>query len=445
MSEGVHRALLRLAVPACLSRFAMLGLILFTSLFVGHVGVAELAYLGIAASVQNALLAPTYGLLAGFTPAVARAHAAGRRADCRRLLTLGLALAFAIGCLLGLALFQGAALLRLLGQPDGVIEGGARCLSLFAWGMPAMAMVYSGMIMLEAMGRPRFPLLVMSFGNVINLACLFWLVDGDSGLPVAGAAAAAAATSLARWGMAAAILAGAMRALNRQGAEASPVDPTDAAPTLRQLLLLGLPIALAAGFETAGFTLLASFAGMLGAEALAGFQVAQNLYRVPFVVVAAIGVASGVQAAAAIGRGEPGRIRPLGIGGMQIGGGLLILVSGSLALFPMTAVAAFTSDEAFAETIRGAVLITALLILFDGAQGYLNNLLRGLSDTAVPSITQLIAFWAVATPLGYFLAFEAGWGLNGVLAGLTVGLAVAAGLLAYRFFTHPMVRRAAAI
>lgn len=444
MSEGVHRTLLRLAVPACLSRFAMLGLTLITSLFVGHVGVLELAYLGISASVQNSMLSPTYGLLAGFTPAVARAHAAGRRADCRRLLTMGLALAFAVGCLLGIILLQGAALLRLMAQPDGIIEGGARCLTQFAWGMPAMAMVYSGMIMLEAMGRPRIPLMVMSLGNAINIACLFWLVEGDSWLPIAGAEAAAAATSLARWGMAAAILAGAIQALNRQGAEASPVDPADAAPSLRQLLLLGLPIALAAGFETAGFTLLASFAGMLGAEALAGFQVAQNLYRIPFVVVAAIGIASGVQSAAALGRGEPWRVRALGIGGMQIGGALLILVAGSLFLFPMAAVAAFTPDQAFAESIRGAVLITAVLILFDGAQGHLNNLLRGLSDTAVPSITQFIAFWAVATPLGYLLAFEAGWGLNGVLTGLTVGLAVAACLLAFRFFTHPTVRRAAA-
>jgi MATE family multidrug resistance protein len=440
MSEGVHRALLRLAVPACLSRFAMLGLTLITSLFVGRTSVVELAYLGISASVQNSMLSPSYGLLAGFTPAVAGAHAAGQHRECRRLLTMGVALGFAVGCGLGLILLQGAALLRLLSQPEGIIEAGARCLSAFAWGMPAMTAVYAGMIMLEAMGRPRIPLMVMGLGNVVNVACLFWLVDGASGLAVAGAEAAAVATSLARWAMAAAILVGAVHAASRQGADATP--PAAKGPTFGRLLKLGLPIALAACFETMGFTLLASFAGMLGAEALAGFQVAQNLYRLPFVVVAAIGIASGVQCAAAVGRGEAWKIRAFGIGGMQIGAGILVLVAGGLALFPVQAASFFTSDHLFAESIRGAVLITAVLIVFDGVQGHMNNLLRGLNDTAIPSITQFIAFWGVATPLGYLLAFKAGWGLNGVLAGLTVGLAVAASLLLLRFFSHPMVRRA---
>ena len=209
---------------------------------------------------------------------------------------------------------------------------------------------------------------------------------------------------------------------------------------LRALLKVGGPIGLAAGFETAAFTALASMAGMLGAEALAGYQVAQNLYRIPFVIVAAIGIASGVRAAAAVGRGEARLIRSYGIIGMQLGGAFLVLVAGALLMFPIEAVLAFTPDPVFAESIRVAVMITAVLIVFDGAQGHLNNLLRGLSDATIPSLTQLFAFWGVATPLGYLLAFEAQWGLNGLLVGLTTGLAVGASLLLARFLLHPSVR-----
>ena len=156
---------------------------------------------------------------------------------------------------------------------------------------------------------------------------------------------------------------------------------------LRALLKVGGPIGLAAGFETAAFTALASMAGMLGAEALAGYQVAQNLYRIPFVIVAAIGIASGVRAAAAVGRGEARLIRSYGITGMQLGGAFLILVAGTLLMFPIEAVLAFTPDPLFAESMRVAVMITAVLIVFDGAQGHLNNLLRGLSDATIPSLT----------------------------------------------------------
>ena len=435
--RGLYGEILSLAVPACLSRFAVLGLTLVSSLFVGHAGFEELAYLAISASLQNALLAPAYGLLAGFPPAIARANAAQQRAECHWLMRVGSALAVAIGCLSGLILWQGEALLGALNQPAEIIEGGTRCLIAFAWGMPAMMAVYAGMIMLEAMGRPRLPLAVMAFGNLLNLLFLIWLPSG--------AEASAVATSLARWGMAVAIVGAAVYALSGRVSQLDPDRPTmpegrTSGMKLRALLKVGGPIGLAAGFETAAFTALASMAGMLGAEALAGYQVAQNLYRIPFVIVAAIGIASGVRAAAAVGRGEARLIRSYGITGMQLGGAFLILVAGTLLMFPIEAVLAFTPDPLFAESMRVAVIITAVLIVFDGAQGHLNNLLRGLSDATIPSLTQLFAFWVVATPLAYLLAFEAQWGLNGLLVGLTTGLAVGASLLLARFFLHPSVR-----
>jgi MATE family multidrug resistance protein len=51
----------------------------------------------------------------------------------------------------------------------------------------------------------------------------------------------------------------------------------------------------------------------------------------------------------------------------------------------------------------------------------------------VPTLITFFAYWVIALPGGYGLAFKAGFGPVGVWAGLAGGLAFAAVLLAARF------------
>ncbi|OGX90718.1 hypothetical protein BEN49_21825 [Hymenobacter coccineus] len=59
--------------------------------------------------------------------------------------------------------------------------------------------------------------------------------------------------------------------------------------------------------------------------------------------------------------------------------------------------------------------------------------LRGLEDVKVPSLVALLAYWAVALPLGYYLGFHLHLGAPGVWAGLLLGLTIVAGVLLLRF------------
>ncbi len=431
--------ILALAVPSGLSRFCLLGLTLVSSAVVGQAGVDELAYLAIAASVQQTLLTPAYGLMAGLAPAAAIARARGQIDECARATVLALAMAVVVGVVIAVLLSNGEALLRLFHQPEAIARFGGRCLAAFAWGMPAMSLVQAGIIALEALGHPRIPLLILAGSNAVNFGLAMLLVGGYGSFPALGAEGSAIATSLVRWGMLGVTMAGLVSVLGWSPLRAALRPGGISMRPLRQMLAVGFPVACAAGFESGAFTALAAFAGAVGAPALAGFQICQAIYRVPYVPAAALGLASGVLVAAAIGRGDPAGVMRIGARGIQLSAVLLICASLALASFPEAAVTLFTDDATFAATITDAILITAVLILFDGAQGMLNNLLRGLSDSVIPSISQLVAFWGVAVPLGYFMAFSLGWGLIGVLTGLTIGLAVAAGFLLLRFHRHSVV------
>jgi len=59
--------------------------------------------------------------------------------------------------------------------------------------------------------------------------------------------------------------------------------------------------------------------------------------------------------------------------------------------------------------------------------------LRGLEDVKVPSVVALLAYWAVALPLGYYLGFGRHLGAVGVWLGLLTGLSVVAVVLLVRF------------
>jgi MATE family multidrug resistance protein len=69
----------------------------------------------------------------------------------------------------------------------------------------------------------------------------------------------------------------------------------------------------------------------------------------------------------------------------------------------------------------------------DGIQTVTNGVLRGLNDTRVPLLFSGISFWGIGFTTCYALGLLGGWGAVGVWIGLSLALAVYAGLLVWRF------------
>ena len=93
----------------------------------------------------------------------------------------------------------------------------------------------------------------------------------------------------------------------------------------------------------------------------------------------------------------------------------------------------YSHDPAVVAQAGTLLLIAALFQVSDGVQVVGLGALRGLGDVKVPSVVALLAYWAVALPLGYWLGFGRHLGAPGVWAGLLVGLSIVAVVLMARF------------
>jgi MATE family multidrug resistance protein len=50
--------------------------------------------------------------------------------------------------------------------------------------------------------------------------------------------------------------------------------------------------------------------------------------------------------------------------------------------------------------------------------------LRGLGETRRPMIWNFVAYWGLGLPIGWTLAFVAGWGVVGIWIGLSTSLII---------------------
>ncbi|MFJ6078843.1 MATE family efflux transporter [Pseudarthrobacter sp. NPDC092419] len=193
------RDILRLAVPAFGALVAEPLFLLADSAIVGHLGVAQLAGVGLATAVLHTAVGLMVFLAYSTTPAVARAVGEGRMDKALAAGRDGVWLALVLGSALAVAgLTAAGPLVDLLGA-----EGEVRVFAVeyLRWSMPglvAMLLVFAGTGVLRGLQDTRTPLVVATAGFGLNIVLNFWLVYGLH-WSVAGSAAG---TSVAQWAMA---------------------------------------------------------------------------------------------------------------------------------------------------------------------------------------------------------------------------------------------------
>ncbi|MCQ6270240.1 MATE family efflux transporter [Pseudarthrobacter sp. R1] len=217
--KGHAREILRLAVPAFGALVAEPLFLLADSAIVGHLGVAQLAGVGLASAVLHTAVGLMVFLAYSTTPAVARAIGDGQLGKALAAGRDGVWLALLLGTVLAVAGSLAAdPLIGLLGA-----EGEVRTFAVdyLRWSMPglvAMLLIFAGTGLLRGLQDTRTPLVVATAGFALNIVLNLWLVYG-LGWSVTGSAVG---TSLAQWAMAAVYLVMVKRNAQRNGVSLLP-------------------------------------------------------------------------------------------------------------------------------------------------------------------------------------------------------------------------------
>lgn len=422
-----------LAYPVVLSQLGHILVNVCDSLLVGRLGKTALAAIGVGVSTSTVLLVLGLGLSMGSVPLVATAE--GRRdfPALGRLLVSSVWLSALAGLVLaGLGQLL-PFLLDLLGQPAEVVALATPWVRVISWSLFPL-MVFQGFReYAEGLGLTRQAMWLSILANVVNAALCYALIFGRWGAPTLGMVGSAWATLLARVLMAA-LMAGYVLLAPRLAESRAAIQTwwPDAATGCR-LLDLGAPIGVQMAFEVGAFSFSNLMMGWLGVTAQAAHQVAITVASVTYMAASGISAAATVRVGQLRGAGRLGEARQAGFAAYWLTFGFMGLMALLLIVGRYQIPLLFIDDQAVIAQAATLLLIAALFQISDGMQVVGLGALRGLEDVKVPSVVALLAYWAVALPLGYVLGFVLKLGPVGVWTALLLGLSIVAGVLLLRF------------
>jgi multidrug resistance protein, MATE family len=431
----------RLAAPVAASQLGIMLMGVVDTMMLGHLSAQALAAGGLGHVVTISLMILGYGILSALDPLASQAHGAGDTAALGGHLQRGLILAMALTVPFVLALLDVEPLLRALGQPAGVSRDAADYVRGILWGeLPYFLFIVLRQT-LQAMSDVRPAVVAIVLGNLCNLAFNWILIFGHLGAPALGVRGSAFSTSLARWVMFIYLLIAARRRL----APYWHGFTAEAASWRGYLLILriGVPIGIHNTVEIGIFALGAVLIGQIGVTDLAGHQVAINLASLSFMVPLGISGAAATRVGNAIGRGDMTGARRSAAASLILGAGTMSCFAVLFATLAVPLGHLYTQDRAVIAMVAALLPIAAVFQVFDGIQVVSAGVLRGAADTTFPAVMALIGYWALALPVGWVLAFRAGFGARGLWWGFVVGLLAVAILLLLRIaarFRGPLVR-----
>ena len=439
------RATVLLALPLVLGHVST-GLIGFVdNVIAGHHGTDTLAAVTIGTALLWLPMLIPIGTLISLTASVSQLDGAGRRDEIGPLFRQALWLSAALGLVMFAFLSLVPPLLPAFGIAPDIVPGATCFLHAVRWGGPALTLYFCMRYLSEGM-HWTLPTMLFGFGGLLVLAPLgYVLAYGKLGLPALGARGLGIASATMMWlqALAFATYLWRSRRFARLGLFAR-LDPPRWAP-MRELLRTGLPIGITVLMEGGLFIVTALLIGRLGATEAAAHQIAINVAQLCFMVPMAVAEATTVRVGHAIGRGNVAGMRRAAWAGYAIVLCTQTLSAGVLLFGHGAIVGLYSNDIAVAALASSLLLYAATFQFPDGIQVLSAGALRGLKDTRVPMFLAMLSYWGVGMPLGAGLGLGLGWGPRGMWIGLITGLAVAAVLMAWRFYvTSSRLQRIAA-
>ncbi len=441
-------AMLALAWPLVLTNLSQFALTLTDTIFLGHLGTAELAAATLGANLFFAALAPCFGLAMAAAPMTAQTRGRGpgfvrgMRRDVRAALW-----AVAIGTVpLWLTLWHAEAILLALAQDPALAALAGQYVRALMWGEPFFCAFVVLRGFLAAEQRPGSALAVAMAGILLNIPLNLWLIHGGLGVPALGVVGAGRASSLCNAAMFAGLLA--LLARDRHLRRFRILgrfwrfDPA----RLKEAVVIGLPIAGAMLLEIGVFATAALVMGWLGALSVAAHAIAVQVASMTFMVPMGLGQAATARVGLATGAGDRAAAALAGWTAIALGAVFMAASATAMILWGEIVAWGFLGEgrPGAAETASLAatlLVVAGLFQLADGAQAVAAGALRGLKDTAVPMILAGFGYWAVGLPLGLALAFPGGFGAVGVWIGLAAGLFLVAALMLLRWVRLSAPRR----
>jgi MATE family multidrug resistance protein len=425
-------------------QIAVLGNGVVDTIMAGQRSALDLAIIGLGASIYISIFVALRGVLMGLAPIAAGHFGAGR------LSAIGDGVGQAVWVALILSVIGMPLLLWTdpwfaLIQPSTEVQAPLKgYLLMIATAVPATLLFSVFFTLNSATSRP-----VVTMAINLGALALKWplnliLMDGVDGLisPM-GAIGCAVSTTILAW---MSLLVGLLIIMMDRRYRAFQIRLRQPNPRkILELFRIGGPIGVGYLIEVTSFTLMALLIGRFGTIASASHQVAANLATLVFMVPLALGGATSILAAQALGAGDETKARAWVYAGLRLVMGIAVGLVLILLTFNDVLAKLYAENPEVQNAAKTLIMLAAICHLLDALQCVLYSSLRAWRITLRPMLVYGLSLWGMGVGGGWLMAtqwFDPGpsaaqgfWWGN--LMGLTLA-SVGLGLLLRRCLINPV-------
>ena len=424
------RAMLRLATPVVVIQVGMMLMGVVDTILVGHISAVALAAVALGNLYFFALGVFGMGTLMVLDPVVAQAVGARDDPAVARGIQRGVVVALMLATPATILLLLAEPFMLLARQPADVVPSAAAYAVRLAPGVLPFFLFVVLRQSLQSMHRTAPIMVTIVVGNLVNAALNWVLIFGHLGAPPLGVIGSAWATTISRWLLAAMLLA---LTWPRLRPYLRPIRPEVWRwEPLSRMLRLGLPIGCQYTLEFGAFAFVALMMGWMGTLAMAGHQVAINLASLTFMVPLGVADAASILVGHAVGRGDVPGTRGAARAALLCGVGFMSCTAVAFLALPGPLARLYTTEAAVIAVAVSLIPLAGIFQVFDGTQVVAGGILRGLGETKVAMLVNLVGYWFFGLPVSYLLGFALGLGPMGLWYGLVLGLAAVATVLLVR-------------
>lgn len=441
------RETLRLAGPLVLANLLQMLVYAIDVVFVARLGTEALAAASLSTSLFGLLVWSSSGLTGSAVSLIAAELGRGKHAlrEVRRSLRMALWLAGMAG-IAGMAVCTfGESIMLLTGQEPAVAARAGSFLMLLMWSLiPQVACnVLRGFV--AALGKPMAATAITALAIVVNAVGNYAFVFGHFGAPAMGLEGSALSTLITSVITLLAYMAAIQSDRKMRRYHVFGRMWQAEWQRLREILNLGLPVALIVFAEGGFFGSAAFLMGLLGPAQLAGHAVALQVAAFAFQVPFGVGQAATIRVGYRFGAMDRAGVGRAGWAGLVTCFLFAGCAAAAMIAFPRPILSLYvdTSDPANAAMLGFALTylrVAAAFQLFDGTQAVAAGALRGLQDTRVPMQLAMFGYWVAGFGTAVLLGFRTPLGGLGVWFGLAIGLVVVAALLLWRWHRREELR-----
>ena len=425
---------LRLGAPIVTAQLAQISLGFIDTVMAGNLSALDLAAIAIGRSVYLPGFIFVLGLLLAVSPIVAQYFGGGESVKIGKTIRQGLWLSQIIAIPAFFILRNLSGLLEAINTQPAIIPIAAGYLDALSWCLPAIFAYLVLRFFNDGVSNPK-PHMVFALVSIpLNIIGNYIFMYGKFGVPKMGAIGAGYATAIVWWIMLTAMLVTTIRGKAYKPFRIYQDLKLPDWQYIKEILWIGIPNGVSLAMEVSMFAIIALIIGSLGVEIIAAHQIAINFASIMFMFPMGIAIATTSRVGIAIGQKNSAGVRIAGKAGMILS--LVVTTFSALLmfLFPEAIVSIYTDDPAVLQIAVSLLFLAALFQLSDGIQVSAAGSLRGMKDTRIPMVVNIIAYWAFGLSFGYYLGIINGRGVQGLWVGMIAGLTFAAISHTIRFF-----------